>query len=224
MRRTVTIAFCSGLLLVAACTTERLGTVRTAKPQPTASARHTAVGPVLDGATATPPAAWVTYTDEYVNNERIALRRPASWKPYVFRSFYHYSYPIVYLSTAPLHDPCVKSAAAVKCGLTIRRLPPSGVWVHIAKNWFPRTGEDVMEQWRGRLLDLNGHRAKLTADTTACDEMAGDGADGFSLAIEWDKWNYFHVDVCLRGPERNANERDVWAMLNSLEFAGLTKT
>jgi hypothetical protein len=224
MGRKVTVAFCCALLLLAACGTEGPKRAHTATPGLTADPPSTAAGPVFDGATATPSPDWVRYTDDYVNDERISLRRPAAWKPYVFRSSYHYSYPIVYLSTAPLHDPCVKTAAAVTCGLTIRRLPPSGVWIHIAKNWGPRTGEDVMEQLRGRLLDLDGHRAKLTADTTLCDEMAGDSADGFSLAIEWDKSNYFNVDVCLRGAHRDANERDVWAMLNSLEFTGLTKS
>jgi hypothetical protein len=221
MGRSIKFAsYLSVFLVAAACGREGGRPARTPTPRPTTAGQALQV---LQVPSATPSSDWVTYADKYVNDERIALRRPPAWKPYVFRSSYHYSYPIVYLSTAELHDPCVKTAAAVNCGLTIRRLPPSGVWVHIAKNWFPRTG-DPMQQWRGRLLDLNGHRAKLTGDTAMCDRMAGDSADGFSLGIEWDKSNYFSVDVCLRGPERNALERDVWAMLNSLKFTGLTKS
>jgi len=182
--------------------------------------RHELLDP---GRTPGPTEGWVRYQDRYVNKEYIVLKRPPEWEPYVFRAFYHYSYPIVHLSNAVLRESCytrpTENGTRQGCDPVIDELPPGGVLMRWDKDWGPRTGPDRLAPLRGDEMTIRGHRAKVNRSMGGCKGLGGDRAFDVTLEIEHD--HVYRIDVCMRGPGLDSLERDAWNVIRSARFSGL---
>jgi hypothetical protein len=133
------------------------------------------------------------------HGDGVSFRYPAAWshhRPGV-RGFAMTG--VVDLSTQPLRNPCHRIGRVTSCGLPIRRLRRGGVvvvWV--------APGLPGVLQPRGVTVTVThpGH----------CRRIGGDESIAASVTR---KHRTLWVDACLRGPDLQANERAVRAMLAS---------
>jgi hypothetical protein len=148
---------------------------------------------VVSGIMFSSGAASSTYRDR-----NASFRYPASWHAY------HWQIPaeevtfVLWLSNAPLRDPCtIRTRTEYKCGEPIGRLPRGGVLVTWSVN------------------HLGGQVTKLSIVRPgySCGEIGGDESmlQTFSSG--------YVAQACLRGPGLRASERQVRAMIASARFS-----
>jgi hypothetical protein len=159
---------------------------------------------------------------------------PASWKVShheVGSSFYN---SIVYLSTQPTHDPCVRSVTStthsITCGSPIDSLKPGGVLVEWGSWGFP--GWDL-DHATGSPLQVDGLPAKWDArrppevnprlprsQQAPCTRMGGDESVTVLVARPV-PYNAYRLEACLRSAELDLVESELRGLLDSTRFKQL---
>jgi hypothetical protein len=163
---------------------------------PGVAANERAFRAMLASARATsPPPALVAF-----HGDGVSFRYPAAWshhRPGV-RSFE--STGVIDLSTQPFRNPCHRSGRITSCGMPIRRLRPGGLVVTWTANGLPG------------LLQPRGVTVTVTRPGR-CQSVGGD--ESVAASVTTRRRETLWVDACLRGPDLQANERAVRAMLAS---------
>jgi hypothetical protein len=147
----------------------------------------------------------------------IALKAPPEWRSY------QYSVPhdslIGYLSTAPLHDPCVRTTTSTDCSQPIDHLTPDDLLI----GW--GTAGDAftasIAKLRGGERIVVGGRAARISVAAANEFCAGLGGDtSITVAVgstsNADSHIAFRMDGCLGS---DADQSDVRTMLRTVRFA-----
>jgi hypothetical protein len=124
----------------------------------------------------------------------------------------------VYLSTAPLSDPCVRTPNSRSCAWSaVSRIEADGVFII----WYHR-GSPTWEfrPTIGEPLTVGGRRATLERRDAWQPCAAIGGERELLITIEHPaQWNYHEVQACVRGPGFDRLEGQIDAMLGSVRWA-----
>jgi len=167
------------------------------------------------------PAALAHYSDTH-----LSFDYPSSWKVSHYDDWVSTrEAKLVYLSTEPTHDPCVRSGNTITCGDPISSLRSGGVLVAWAELGFP--GWNL--NWeKGSPLQIDRLPAKLdvlqlpAADprVQGCIQMGGDES-----VLAWvarrAQSNAYALSACLRSPNVGRAESEIKALLESTRFTEL---
>jgi hypothetical protein len=154
----------------------------------------------------------------------ITFRYPAGWTAETDPAFtFSFTTLIVYLSDERMGSPCLVTTTATTlmktCGAPLSRLSAGSVlaswWEHGRPDWtFKRDA-------RGMPLRVGGHRAKLRVTRVSC----GVGAD-VRVDVIVDRPanpdNWYEFSACIRGPGIQHRERQVMALLKTVQFGRLS--
>jgi hypothetical protein len=148
------------------------------------------------------------YSDQF-----LSFTYPSAWSPSAAKgpTEMHFR-PLVYLSTQPVHDPCVAQGNATSCDWPIRNLDPGGVlavWQIPYQLAMP--GKVVHT---GTKIEVGGDPA--WTQNVAGGECRRIGAD---RTLNVDTAKGLELTVCLRAPGIGQAEEKVNALLASVKFA-----
>ena len=153
----------------------------------------------------------------------VAFDYPAAWGSAQFDVVSSFSFSIVYLSTAPLADPCDRGPNTIACVReAASALGPDGVLVEWSGHGFPGW---TFDPTKGRRVAVGGRAATLE-DLAADDLAADDGCRSIGgerlLVVTIDDQrsdsNWTEVRACLRGPDVADLEGEVGRMLASVAW------
>ena len=152
----------------------------------------------------------VKYADSF-----LTFTHPGAWKTYAFQQPLElHFFPVVYLSTQAMHEPCSTQGNATSCGWPIRRLQPGGVLaVWQIPYVLPGTSRTT-----GTRIRVGGSPARRKV--TAGGECRAIGAD---RTIDVMVGVTREFTACLRGPNLAQNQRAVNALLASTRFPSSEK-
>src|SRR5262249_12122292 len=162
----------------------------------------------------------------HYSDTHLSFDYPSSWKVSHYDDWVSpHEAKLVYLSTEPTHDPCVRSGNTITCGDPISSLRSGGVLVAWAELGFP--GWNL--NWeKGSPLQIDRLPAKLdvlqlpAADprVQGCIQMGGDES-----VLAWvarrAQSNAYALSACLRSPNVGRAESEVKALLESTRFTEL---
>jgi hypothetical protein len=148
----------------------------------------------------------------------VSFDYPSAWREGHFDVRSSFSSVIVYLSTAPLADPCDRGPNAIACVReAAAALDPDGVLVTWSRNGFPGW---TFDGTRGRRVAVGG-RAATIEDGLADEGCRGIGGERDVLVTIPDlaaDANWTSVRACLRGPDLERLRGEVGAMLASVQW------
>jgi hypothetical protein len=171
------------------------------------------------GATAsTPTVAKPTARAMLANfqNEFVALRYPAAWRPLVVPATgeLHFD-PMLYLSTQAGHDPCRHSGTTTACGWPVARLRQNGILIAVENKGYPGWSLATVP---GKALRVGGRAAKKVVSRPGrCATIGADETIEVAIARPLNG-NWTDVTACLRGPQLAARERELDALLATARF------
>ena len=141
---------------------------------------------------------------------------PGSWGAASFPVVSSFSSVIVYLSTAPLADPCVRTPGSIACVRSaVAGLEPDGVLVEWSRQSFPGWTFDPA---KGEPVAVAGRRATLErpVPSDACRAIGGDEEIVVTIDDPIPDQNWTEMQACLRGPSLDAIESQVETMLQTV--------
>jgi hypothetical protein len=146
----------------------------------------------------------------------LSFQHPRAWHETRYAVKSSSSSLLVYLSTAPLHDPCVRRGGMTTCGRPLAKLRPNGVVVSWSAAGFP-IGPNI----RHPNATIGGRSAELEITRPGRGPCTGMGQDETVTAvIARFPGNLYEMVACLRGPNLARNEALVRQMLASTRVTG----
>jgi hypothetical protein len=149
------------------------------------------------------------------HNAEIRFEYPTTWAFAIYPGHRRLR-PIAYLSTAPMHDPCVRTLTDTSCrGLPVDSLGPDGVLVMWQWSFPP----PVFDPPEGEPVEIGGRHA------IAVEELPGGtcSSAGYEaeriIIMDQQTQSYLEMIACLNGPDLRAGRAQVQAMLASVEWA-----
>ena len=123
--------------------------------------------------------------------------------------------PMVYLSVQRTSDPCRTQGATVACGWPIRHLRPGGVLIEWENRGYPGW---TLASMPGTALSIDGRPARRVVSRPGiCGTIGADESVQIAVARPLpDNWTA--VTACLRGPNIEASEDKLAALLASARF------
>ena len=173
------------------------------------------------GASATPSAASSLancQTDTcFFDTGIMSFDYPSSWHAASFNVVSSFSNDLVYLSTAPLSDPCDRGPSSVSCSrLAATALGTNGVLVTWTAWGFPGWTFDPNE---GSQLYVGQRQATFVTKTAedGCQKIGGvrEIAVKIPRSVEI---NWMQLDACLAGPDPSAAQSQVETMLKTVRW------
>ena len=167
------------------------------------------------------PAALAHYSDVH-----LSFDYPSSWKVSHYDDWVSARQAkLVYLSTQPTHDPCVRSGNTSMCSDPIYSLKLGGVLVTWAVFGFPGWNLNLEN---GSALQVDGHPAKWDAlrlpaaypNAQSCARIGGDQSVLIWVA-SLVQGGAYTLSACLRSPNVGRAEGQVRALLESTRFTKL---
>lgn len=154
----------------------------------------------------------------HYDGDALSFDYPGGWSAALFPVQSSFSNVLVYLSTAPMADPCDRIANSIACvRLAVAALGPDGVLVTWSRRSFPGWTFDPA---KGRPGTVGGRRATL--EQPGIDDWChGIGAERVLLATIDDAvpdMNWTEMAACLRGPSLDALQGQVEAMLATVRW------
>lgn len=148
----------------------------------------------------------------------VAFDYPAAWGSARFDVVSSFSFSIVYLSTAPLADPCDRGPNTIACVReAASALGPDGVLVEWSGHGFPGS---TFDPTKGRRVAVGG-RAATVEDLAAddgCQSIGGERLLVVTIDDQRADANWTEVRACLRGPAIADLEAEVGRMLASVAW------
>ena len=147
----------------------------------------------------------------------LTFSHPRRWHETKYTMVSSFSDLIVYLSNAPLHDPCSTLGSTTTCGRPLARLHPGDVLVTWSNIGFPHTGPEIPHPD----TTIGGQPADLEIARPGGGTCTGLGQDETVTAdIARPHGNHYEMVACLRGPNLARNEALVRQMLASTHVTG----
>jgi hypothetical protein len=145
----------------------------------------------------------------------LSFTHPMPWKAYSFQwpGELHFR-PLVYLSTQPVHNPCLTNGNTTTCGFPVGRLHPGGVLVA----W--NAGDPFAAGLgRGTQVQVDGRPARRVDLTNGiCNQIGADRTIDVRIATSPLPSGPTEFTACLRGPGLAQNVKRVDALLASTKF------
>jgi hypothetical protein len=142
---------------------------------------------------------------------------PSSWRAATFNVVSSFSNDLVYLSTAPLSDPCDRGPSSVSCSrLAATALGTDGVLVTWTAWGFPGWSFDPNE---GSALSVGKREATLVtqAAENGCQKIGGVREIIVKIPREAES-NWMQLDACLAGSDPTVAQSQVEAMLKTVRW------
>jgi hypothetical protein len=153
---------------------------------------------------------------------RVRFAYPSRWHAARYPVSSSFDRSLIYLSTAPPHDPCVTtqegSGTKVSCGWQVSNLEPD----QVAARWL---GGD-RPGWKlgsvpGRPMRIGGRPARLSIATRgplydACHDIGGD--EVLTAWIDRRARGFYAFIACVRRPGMPQREGDIRLLLKSVRF------
>jgi hypothetical protein len=140
---------------------------------------------------------------------------PTGWHAASYEVTSSFSTDLVYLSTAPMSDPCDRSSSEIACvRLAATALGTNGVLVTWSTHGFPGWSFDPGQ---GSPLTVGQHQASTTAGapSEACQGIGGVKEIVVTIPRSAPH-NWAELDACLAGPDPAIAQAQVETMLNSV--------
>ncbi len=157
----------------------------------------------------TPALSWFGGDD-------LSFSYPGSWNAASFLVASSFSSVIVYLSTAPLADPCDRAPGSVACVRSaVAGLEPDGVLVEWTRQSFPGWAFDPA---KGEPIAVGGRRATLERPVPSdpCRAIGGDEEIVVTIDDPIPDQNWTEMRACLRGPSHEALEAQIQTILRTV--------
>jgi hypothetical protein len=155
----------------------------------------------------------------HFDGEVLSFDYPGAWRHATFAVMSSFSSVLVYLSTAPLSDPCDRTQDSVACiRQAVSGLGPDGVLVEWSRDSFPGWTFDPTQ---GQLMTVGGRRATLEqADPVdeACQSIGGERELVATIDDPTPDQNWTGMRACLRGPSLDGLEAQIQAMLAAVTW------
>lgn len=174
------------------------------------------------GANASPsPAAAPTAPAlRHFDGEVLSFDYLGAWRDATFVMVSSFSTVLVYLSTAPLSDPCDRTPDSIACVRSaVSALGPDGILVEWSRRaWIGWTFDPA----KGRPMKVAGRPATLEQfdPSQACRAIGG----GRELVVTIDDpipdQNWTEMRACLRGPSLDGLQAQIEAMLATVTWKG----
>lgn len=153
---------------------------------------------------------------------RVRFAYPSRWHAARYPVSSSFDRSLIYLSTAPPHNPCVTtqegSGTKVSCGWQVSKVEPE----QVAAQWLVgnRPG------WKlgsvpGRPMRVGGRPARLSIATTGpsyneCHDIGGD--EVITAWVDRRARGFYAFIACVRGPGMSQRETDIRLLLKSVKF------
>jgi hypothetical protein len=156
---------------------------------------------------------------QHFEDEALSFDYPGSWNGATFPVVSSFSNVLVYLSTAPLSDPCDRTANSIACvRLAVAGLGPDGVLVEWSREAFPGWTFDPS---RGRLTTVGGRRAtieQVDPSEGACQTIGGERELVVTIDDPTPDMNWTEMRACLRGPSLDRLQAQIEEMLATVAW------
>jgi hypothetical protein len=142
---------------------------------------------------------------------------PSSWHAASYNVVSSFSNDLVYLSTAPLSDPCDRGPSSVSCSrLAATALGTNGVLVTWTAWGFPGWSFDPNE---GSQLSVGQREATLVTQAAedGCQKIGGVREMIVKIPRSAES-NWMQLDACFAGPDPSAAQSQVEAMLKTVHW------
>ena len=158
--------------------------------------------------------------DRPLRGRRPLVRLPGTWGDASFDVESSFSHVLVFLSTAPLSDPCDRTASSFACVRNpVTALEPDGVLVEWSRQSFPGW---TFDPTKGRLTTVGGRQATLEQSVPLegpCQEIGGERELVVTIVDPTPDMNWTGMRACLRGPSLDDLQAQVEAMLASVTWS-----
>ena len=145
---------------------------------------------------------------------------PGKWGDASFDVTSSFSTVLVFLSTAPLSDPCDRTASVIACVRNpVTALESNGVLVEWSRQSFPGW---TFDPTKGRLTTVGGRQATLEQSVPSegpCQEIGGERELVVTIVDPTPDMNWTGMRACLRGPSLDDLQAQVEAMLASVTWS-----
>jgi hypothetical protein len=154
----------------------------------------------------------------HFNDRGIAFDFPDSWQTYETQYHGLHWFPLVYVSSQTLREPCISTPTSLSCSWPLDQLGDDGV----VAGWYvitlPRLMTRHVKKRRVRprhTIMIDGARVGFDrAYPGSCAAIAGDE----SLSLTVPRWRVAFW-ACIRGPDLRLSEQRLFAMLRSTTFS-----
>jgi len=142
---------------------------------------------------------------------------PGSWSAATFDVQSSFSNVLVYLSTAPMSDPCDRAAGSISCTrLAVTALGPDGILVDWSRNGFP---DWTFDPSKGKPMTVDRRRATIEQYSDSHDCLGIGGGRELIVTIEDPvPRNWTMAWACLKGPSLDTLQGQFDAMLSTVKW------
>ncbi len=182
-----------------------------------ASCMLASVALVACGGSASPSPSTPSF--RHFDGEVLSFDYPGAWGNATFEVTSSFTTVLVYLSTAPMSDPCDRTSNSIACVRTVvSELAPDGVLVEWLRDSFPGW---TFDSTKGHLITAGGRRATLEQVDPieeACQSIGGERELVATIDDPTPDWNWTEMRACLRGPSLDRLQAQIQAMLTTITW------
>jgi hypothetical protein len=183
-----------------------------------AACRMTASPPLATPPSAATPSTSSTTVLHHFDGEVLSFDYPGTWREATFDMVSSFSSLLVYLSTAPMADPCDRTPGMVACVRSaVSGLEPDGVLVEWSRRAWPGWTFDPA---KGRSTVVGGRRATLEQldASEVCAAIGGVSELVVTIDDPVPDQNWTEMRACLRGPSLDGLTAQIEAMLATVTW------
>ena len=155
----------------------------------------------------------------HYQGDELAFDYPAGWSDAKFAVMSSFSTVLVYLSTAPLSDPCDRTPNSIACiRNAVSALGQDGVLVEWSRQSFPGWRFDPT---KGRLAMIAGKAAtfeEVALTQGGCQAIGGERELVVTIDDVTPDMNWTEMRACLRGPSLDGLQAQVEEMLATVAW------
>jgi hypothetical protein len=155
----------------------------------------------------------------HFDREVLSFDYPDAWGDATFVVVSSFSTVFVYLSTAPLSDPCDRTANSIACiRNAVSGLGHNGVLVQWSRQSFPGWRFDPT---KGRLTTIGGRAAtfqEVALTQGGCQAIGGERELVVTIDDATPDMNWTEMRACLRGPSLDGLQAQVEEMLATVTW------
>lgn len=155
----------------------------------------------------------------HFGDEELSFDYAGAWSDATFPVVSSFSNVLVYLSTAPLSDPCDRTANSIACiRNAVSGLGPNGVLVEWSRQSFPGW---TFDPTKGRLTTIGGRAAtfqQVALTEGGCQVIGGERELVVTIDDATPDMNWTEMRACLSGPFLDVLQAQIEQMLATVTW------
>ncbi len=156
---------------------------------------------------------------DHFDDNTFSFEYPGTWADARFDVVSSFSNVLVFLSTAPMSDPCDRTADSIACVRSaVSSLGPDGILVEWSGHGFPGW---TFDPTKGRPMLVGGRRAtmeQIAPLEAPCRAIGGERELLVTIDDPTVDVNWTGMRACLRGPSLDGLQAQLEAMLTSVAW------